>query len=222
MGDHLQARVLEGLPHGFSTAREPDLAAILPGAELVRVKQVHGRAVVEATKARDALLEADGIVSARTGLLLGIVTADCAPVLFADPVAGVVGAAHAGWRGALGGVLEETVTAMIALGAQPENIGAAIGPTISQPSYEVDQAFERQFAETDSHFFAAGREGHLQFDLPAYVVHRLSKVGVSRVEDLAEDTYSQPGRFHSYRRATHRGETTNGRQLSVIGLPASG
>jgi hypothetical protein len=218
MSDHLQAGLLRGCPHAFSTMRELDLAAILPGAKLIRVKQVHGNTVVESELASETLVEADGIVTNRSGLLLGIVTADCAPVLFADPVAGVIGAAHAGWRGALGGILENTVAAMIALGALAENICAAIGPTISQASYEVDEAFEERFAEQDSCFFEPGREGHRQFDLPAYVADRIRRTGVSRVEDLGEDTYAQPDRFYSYRRATHRGETTEGRQLSVIGL----
>ena len=211
--------MLAGIPHGFSTERALDLAAILPGAELVRVKQVHGNRVVSADPEAPAPVEADGIVSDRPGLLLGIVTADCAPVLLADPVARVVGAAHAGWRGALGGVLENTLEAMIALGARLADIRAAIGPTIAQRSYEVDDAFRAAFTDEDERFFAGGRPGHWQFDLPAYVARRLGTAGVERIEDLAQDTYAQPDRFHSYRRATHRGEKTDGRQLSVIGLP---
>lgn len=219
MHDHLEASVLAGIPHGFSTERALDLAAILPGAELVRVKQVHGNRVVLADPEAPAPVEADGMVSDRPGLLLGIVTADCAPVLLADPVAEVIGAAHAGWRGALGGVLESTLEAMIALGARLADIRAAIGPAIAQPSYEVDDAFRAAFTDEDERFFAGGRPGHWQFDLPAYVARRLGTAGVERIEDLAQDTYAQPDRFHSYRRATHRGEKTDGRQLSVIGLP---
>lgn len=220
MYDHLEASALAGIPHGFSTEHALDLAAILPGAELVRVKQVHGNRVVSADPEAPAPVEADGIVSDRPGLLLGIVTADCAPVLLADPVAQVVGAAHAGWRGALGGVLENTLEAMLSLGARLADTRAAIGPTIAQRSYEVDDAFRTAFTEEDERFFATGRAGHWQFDLPAYVAHRLDAAGVGRVEDLAQDTYAQPDRFHSFRRATHRGEKTDGRQLSVIGLPA--
>lgn len=220
MHEYLEASVLAGIPHGFSTERELDLAAILPGAKLVRVKQVHGNRVVVANSETSLAVEADGIVSDRPGLLLGIVTADCAPVLLADPVAGVFGAAHAGWRGAVGGVLENTLEAMVSLGARLANIRAAIGPTIAQHSYEVDDAFRTAFTEEDERFFATGRSGHWQFDLPAYVAHRLDAAGLAQVEDLAQDTYAQPDRFHSFRRATHRGEKTDGRQLSVIGLPS--
>ncbi|WP_370033770.1 peptidoglycan editing factor PgeF [Qipengyuania mesophila] len=220
MHEYLEASVLAGIPHGFSTERELDLAAILPGAKLVRVKQVHGNRVVVANSETSLAVEADGIVSDRPGLLLGIVTADCAPVLLADSAAGVIGAAHAGWRGAVGGVLENTLEAMVSLGARLANIRAAIGPTIAQQSYEVDDAFRTAFTEQDERFFATGRSGHWQFDLPAYVAHRLDAAGLAQVEDLAQDTYAQPDRFHSFRRATHRGEKTDGRQLSVIGLPS--
>lgn len=220
MHDHLEAGMLHGVPHGFSTRHEPDLAALLPGAALVRVRQVHGNRVVEAAGWGSDFPEADAIVSDRSGLVLGIVTADCAPVLFADSAAGVIGAAHAGWRGALGGVLENTIEAMVSLGARIADIRAAIGPTIAQSSYEVDAGFRDAFAAADARFFRRGRADHWQFDLPAYVAHRLAAAGLASIEDLAQDTYSQPDRFHSYRRATHRGEKTEGRQLSVIGLPA--
>lgn len=220
MATHLEAKLLAGIPHGFSTMHPLDHAAILRGAELVRVKQVHGNGVIVAADVPSAPPEADAMVTARPGLLLGIVTADCAPVLFAEPEAGVVGAAHAGWRGALGGVLDSTVEAMVALGARQANIRAAIGPTIAQRSYEVDEAFCAAFSDADARFFEPGREGHRQFDLPAYVKHRLAEAGIAHVEDLAEDTYSQPDRFFSYRRSVHRGEETDGRQLSIIGLPA--
>lgn len=219
MHDHLEGTLLADVPHGFSTERALDPEVILPGAVLVRVKQVHGTRAVVADPQAPGAVEADGIVTDRSGLLLGIVTADCAPVLLADPSAGVIGAAHAGWRGAQGGVLENTLEAMLSLGAGLANIRASIGPTIAQRSYEVDEGFRAAFAPQDGRFFAAGRAGRWQFDLPAYVAHRLEAAGVRQVEDLAEDTYSQPDRFYSYRRATHRGEKTDGRQLSVIGLP---
>ncbi|UYH54460.1 peptidoglycan editing factor PgeF [Qipengyuania sp. SS22] len=220
MSTYLKAASLDGIPHGFSSSRGLDVAEIIPGAPLVRIKQVHSSAVFAVTHAGEALPDGDALVTDRAGLALGIVTADCAPVLFADPVAGVIGAAHAGWRGALGGVLENTVAAMVSLGADPAGIVAAIGPTIAQASYEVDQAFRHAFAEEDARFFASGRAGHCQFDLPAYAAHRLQSAGVGQVEDLREDTYTQPVRFFSYRRATHRAQPTNGRQISIIGLPA--
>jgi YfiH family protein len=217
---YLNAASLGSIAHGFSTSAWLDVADILPGAPLVRLKQVHSSAVFAVTRADEALPEGDALVTDRPGLVLGIVTADCAPVLLADPAAGVIGAAHAGWRGALGAVLENTVAAMVSLGAEPANIVAAIGPTIAQASYEVDEGFRNAFEDEDTRFFVSGRPGHCQFDLPAYVAHRLQAAGVGQVEDLGEDTYAQPGRFFSYRRATHRSQPTNGRQISMIGLPA--
>lgn len=219
MAEALRSDLLEGIPHAFSTRAPLHLQDILPDGVLVRVKQVHSADAVFATEAMAAPLEADALVTDRPGLLLGIVTADCAPVLLVDDKAGVVGAAHAGWRGAVSGVLENTVAAMSRLGSDPADIRAAIGPTIAQPSYEVDKAFRRSFTEADDRFFDEGREGHWQFDLPGFVAHRLVRAGVIEVDDLREDTCSQPDRFHSFRRASHRGENTTGRQLSVIGLP---
>jgi polyphenol oxidase len=157
-------------------------------------------------------------VTARPGLLLGVITADCAPVLLADIEAGVAGAAHAGWRGALGGVIENTVLAMTGLGAQRDRIRAAIGPTIAQRSYEVDEAMRERFPAVADRFFAAGRPGHWQFDLPGFVARCLADAGIRAVDDLAQDTYANETRFFSFRRATHRGEATGGRQTSVIGL----
>ena len=217
----LTANVLAGVPHGFSTRDDARIGALMPEAREVCVRQVHS-AKVEIAQAgwNGGMPEADALVTERPGLLLAIVTADCAPVLLADPSAGVVGAAHAGWRGAHGGVLENTVAAMESLGAARERIVAAIGPAIAQESYEVDAAFRNEFDGDDARFFAPGREGHWQFDLPAYVAARLDRAGIARVEDFGEDTYTQPDRFHSYRRATHRGEPTGGRQVSAIGLPA--
>lgn len=162
------------------------------------------------------------MATAQPGLLLGIVTADCTPVLLADREAGVIGAAHAGWKGAIAGVTDRTVEAMEALGARRAAIAAAIGPTIAQDSYEVDEAFRARFlGETadNARFFAAGRHGHWQFDLPAYVAARLASAGIGRVETLGLDTYAAPDRFYSFRRATHRGEPAYGRQLSLVGLP---
>jgi YfiH family protein len=158
-------------------------------------------------------------VTDQPGLLLGIVTADCAPVLFADREAGVVGAAHAGWRGAHGGVLENTVEAMEGIGARRDRIAAAIGPAIAQRSYEVDAPFHDKFRPEDERFFAAGRPGHWQFDLEGYAAARLERAGIVIIERLGLDTYSEEARFFSHRRSVHRREPNYGRQMSLIGLP---
>jgi len=142
-------------------------------------------------------------------------------VLFHDPQAGVVGAAHAGWKGALTGVTDATIAAMEALGARRDRIAAVVGPCIAQKSYEVDEAFERRFAEADTaneRFFRAGRAGHTWFDLEGYIAERLRAAGAGTVAMLGEDTYAQPDRFFSFRRATHRGEPGYGREISLIGL----
>jgi polyphenol oxidase len=196
----------------------------MTGRTLVRVKQVHSALCVTAGDwADDARPEADALVTNRRGLALGIVTADCAPVLLADEAAGVIGAAHAGWKGAIGGVTDATITAMEALGATRTNIAAAIGPCIARKSYEVDEGFRTRFTQEDpanERFFTGGtRAAHHQFDLEAYVVHRLAAAGLTRIEALGEDTYSQPSRFHSFRRATHEGVPDYGRQISLIALP---
>lgn len=195
--------------------------AVLPGATLVSVHQVHSPdvVVVEEPWSDDLRPRADALVTARPGILLGVVTADCTPVLFADRDGAVIGAAHAGWRGAHGGVLENTVEAMVSLGADRAGITAAVGPCIAQPSYEVDEGFRGHFGEGDARFFAPGRPGHWQFDLPGYVAKRLQSAGVEAVERLDLDTYADPERFYSYRRATHRGEANYGRLISLIGLP---
>jgi len=200
------------------------VAAALPGAALVTLYQVHSADAVTVAAPFDERLRphADAMVTDRPGLLLGILTADCAPVLFADREAGVIGAAHAGWKGAVGGVTDATLIAMEGLGARRGNIVAAIGPCIARASYEVDTAFQQRFERDDpanERFFAPGRDaGHAQFDLEAYVAHRLAAAGVRTVEMMGLDTYADPDRFYSYRRATHRGEPDYGRQISVIGI----
>lgn len=219
MAEVLRSRLLGDVPHGFSSRDGLGPEDVLPGSVLISAKQVHSPDVVIVDQPWTIPPEADALVTDRPGLLLAIVTADCAPVLLHDLEAGVIGAAHAGWRGAHGGVIEATVAAMEQLGARPENIRAAIGPTIAQASYEVDEDFRAQFREADERYFARGRPGHWQFDLPAYVAARLEGSGVGNVEDLARDTYTDPGLFHSFRRATHRGEPTQGRQISAIALP---
>ncbi|TIX49225.1 peptidoglycan editing factor PgeF [Alteraurantiacibacter aquimixticola] len=200
--------------------RRRALAAVVPGAQLVTVKQVHSPVAIiaDAPWPEDARPEADAIVTATPGLALAIVTADCAPVLFADREAGVVGAAHAGWRGAHGGVLEQTVARMVELGADPTHIVAAIGPCIAQDSYEVGEDLRAQFTEADARFFADGAPGKWQFDLEAYVASRLKALGLAAVEPLGLDTYADPSRFYSHRRSVHRGEPTYGREFSLIAL----
>lgn len=195
--------------------------AVLPGAALATVYQVHSADAlpVAAPWPQDSRPHADAMATDRRGLLLAIVTADCAPVLFADREAGVIGAAHAGWRGAHGGVLEATLAEMEALGARRERIAAAIGPTIAQASYEVDHGFREQFEPADDRFFAPGRPDRWQFDLEGYAAARLQRAGVGRIDRLGLDTYADEERFFSFRRATHRGEPTYGRQFSLIGLP---
>lgn len=197
--------------------------AVLPGAVLTCCYQVHSPDVVTVTEPwpEDARPQADALVTNRPGVLLGVLTADCAPVLFHDRQAGVVGAAHAGWKGAFTGVTDATLAAMEALGATRANIAAVVGPCIAQKSYEVDDGFERRFVEADARnerFFRAGKPGHAWFDLEGYVAERLRAAGVGTVAMLGEDTYAQEARFYSFRRATHRGEASYGREISVIGL----
>lgn len=165
---------------------------------------------------------ADAIVTRTPGLAVGVSTADCGPVLFADGEARVVGAAHAGWRGALTGVIEATVAAMERLGASRGRIVAAAGPMIRQPSYEVGADLIERFVAADPgnrRFFAPGeREGHAMFDLAGYVVQRLERAGVAQVEDLGHCTYADPAQFYSYRRATHRAEPDYGRHINAIAI----
>lgn len=203
--------------------RRRAVAAVMPGARLVTLHQVHSpdTIAVSAPFPDDARPLADALVTATPGLLLGILTADCVPVLFADRQAGVVGAAHAGWRGAIGGVTDRTLEAMERLGAHVDRIVCAIGPCIARASYEVDRAFVDRFLTEDAdnaRFFAEGRQGHAQFDLEAYVAERLTRAGVQKVDAMGLDTYSQPDYFFSYRRSCHKGEPGYGRQISLIGL----
>lgn len=245
----IRARALDGTAHGFlgrrggvSTGvhaglnvgvgsqddadavaenRHRAVEAVLPGAALVTCYQIHSADVVTVTAPLAERPRGDALVTDRPGIALGILTADCAPVLLADAQAGVVGAAHAGWKGALAGVTDATIAAMEALGADRARITAAIGPCIARASYEVDDSFRQRFCTDDpanDRFFADARAGHARFDLEAYVAHRLAAAGIGRVEMLGLDTYADPGRFFSYRRATHRGEPDYGRQIAIIGL----
>jgi YfiH family protein len=224
---------LAGLNVGYGSKDDKDaidenrrrvVAALLPGAEMATVHQIHSPRVVVTERAWpiDARPHADAMVSVTPGLLLGILTADCAPVLFADAEAGVIGAAHAGWRGALAGVTDATIECMEQCGATRGRIVAAVGPCIAQASYEVDQGFRGSFVEQEQandRFFTEDPSGKPHFDLESYIVHRLTVAGLAEVEALHLDTYADDARFYSFRRATHRGEADYGRQASLIALP---
>jgi hypothetical protein len=193
-----------------------------PARDVQTLHQVHSASavVVERLAARETLPKADALVTKTRGVAVGVLTADCAPVLLADPHVKVVGAAHAGWRGALAGVLEATVEAMEGLGAQRRRIAAAIGPTIGPASYEVGPEFEAQFLEADpanARFFKKSpATGRPYFDLAGYVAHRLKAMGVRFVESQAHCTYHNESLFFSFRRSQHRSEADYGRQISAI------
>jgi YfiH family protein len=186
--------------------------------------QIHSPDVVvaETPWPHTARPRADAIVTKVPGLAIGVTTADCGPILFADPQACVVGAAHAGWRGALAGVIEATVVAMQRLGAERSRIVAAIGPMIQQPNYEVGRDLVENFLAADAgnarFFRPAARDGHALFDLAGYVAARLAQAGVGKIEDLGACTYAEPARFFSFRRSTHRAESDYGRHVNAIAL----
>lgn len=210
-------------PRAVETNRRLAADAIIAGAPIASVYQVHSPTAVIVTEAvpHEERPQADALVTDRPGLLLGIVTADCAPVLLADMEAGVIGAAHAGWRGATAGVTDQAIAAMISLGAKVERIAAAVGPCIAKASYEVDHAFAERLLADDpdnDRFIGEGPAGNPHFDLEAYVVARLAAAGVRRIEAMGLDTYALEDRYYSYRRSTHRIEPAYGRQLSLIGL----
>jgi YfiH family protein len=196
----------------------------MPADSLLTAYQVHSPDVVTVTEPwrREDAPKADGMVTDRVGVTLGILTADCTPVLFADAKAGVIGAAHAGWRGAITGVLEATVEAMEKLGAARHKIAAGIGPCIAQRSYEVGPEFPAPFLAQDpenaAFFRPSARERHHMFDLPGYVARRLKLLGLGWVDRLGNDTCAEADRFFSYRRATLKGEKDYGRDLSAICL----
>jgi YfiH family protein len=185
--------------------------------------QIHSPEVVIAEKpwTRTTRPKADAIVTRVPGLGIGVSTADCGPVLFADPQARVIGAAHAGWKGALTGVLDATIATMEQLGAMRTRITAALGPTIRQPSYEVGPEFVARFTAADAgnarYFVPASRLDHAMFDLPGYIAMRLARAGIARVEDVGHCTYAD-ARFFSYRRATHLAEPDYGRHINAIAL----
>ncbi len=194
------------------------------GAALATLYQIHSPKAVTVTEVWDIenRPHADAMATATPGIALGILTADCAPVLFADGHARVIGAAHAGWKGALFGVVESALAEMEKLGARRDRIAAAIGPCISQKNYEVGAEFRAQFLQHDSassrFFIASDRPDHFRFDLENYVVHRLRHAGVADVAALSACTYAREADFFSYRRTTHRGESDYGRQISAIVL----
>ena len=194
----------------------------VPPERLLSLHQVHSAEVaVAGPEGWTDRPRADAAVTATPGAALAILTADCAPVLFHDPRAGVIGAAHAGWRGALGGVVEATLAAMEALGADRGSTRAAIGPAISQQAYEVGPEFLDRFAAEDTghaRFFAPGRADRLRFDLPTFVLDRLQAAGVGQAAWIGACTHSEPERFFSYRRATRAGEPDYGRLVSAIRL----
>jgi hypothetical protein len=222
-----------GLNTGYGSGDDPELIvenrrraidAILPGSALATVHQIHSPTVVYVDRPwpQKDRPKADAMVTDKPGILLGVLAADCAPVLFADATAGIVGAAHSGWRGAFAGVNQATVAAMERLGARRDRIVAAVGPCIARESYEVDEAFKDHFLGDDrdyERFFATGPAGKPHFDLPAFALHCLIRSGVGEAETLRLDTYAEPDRFYSYRRSTHRKEPSYGRQISMIGLP---
>lgn len=248
--DILTSPLLEGVEHGFFTRRGgassgifeglncgggssdqseivamnrdrvADAMGVVPG-KLVTVHQIHSAVAVHLEEPPGDKPRADAIVTATPGLAIAVLTADCQPVLFADRAAGVIGAAHAGWRGALDGVLEATVEAMERLGARRSAIHAVIGPAISQRAYEVGQEFLERFLDEDpasARFFINGADGRYLFDLPGYGLMRLRGARIGSAEWTHHCTYSDAQRFYSYRRATHRGEADYGRLISVIRL----
>jgi YfiH family protein len=191
---------------------------------LVSLHQIHSAdaVAVEGPWSREDRPRADGMVTKAQGLALGITTADCGPVLFADAATGVIGAAHAGWRGALGGILDATLAAMEGLGAKRDRVVAVLGPMIRQDAYEVGPELVAAFRDADAanarFFRSAERDGHALFDLPGYIGGRLHAAGVMTFADLGLCTYTDERRFFSYRRATHRGEPDYGRLISAIAL----
>lgn len=248
----LTSELLAGLPHGFFGRRggvsdgifaslnvglgsADDMAnvaenrrrvveAVMPGASLCNLYQIHSARVVAVTEALpiEGRPEADAMVTDRPGLLLGILTADCVPVLYADREAGVVGAAHSGWKGAIGGVNQATIAAMEGLGARRERIVAAIGPCIAQDSYQVGFELRDRFVgedPTNEKYFRPDGVERVRLCLESYVVDQLHAAKIGKVDAFGIDTYANEDTYFSYRRTTHRGEPDYGRQVSVIGLP---
>ncbi len=235
MADTLEpacAEALRGVPHGFFGRESEDMGgapfaaeceAILPGAKLALLRQTHSPQAIIVGDVWDdnQRPEGDALATKEPGVLLGIVTADCAPILLADRENGVIGAAHAGWRGALHGVTDAAIAAMERLGANRARVTAAVGPCIAQANYDVGDDFGTAFLTANrrnARFFRQGKAGKALFDLEGYVMARLVEAGIAAVEAARRDTYTEEDRYHSYRRDAHRGVVCAGRQVSLIGL----
>jgi YfiH family protein len=219
---------------GLGSGDDPDLVAMnrntvaralgVAEGQVVTAHQVHSADAIEVTAPwpREQRPQVDGLVTRQKGVALGVLTADCGPVLFADVEAGVIGACHAGWKGALTGVSDATIVQMEKLGARRERTVAVLGPTIGPRSYEVGPDFPKQFLAQDAahaqYFTPSVKKGHYMFDLQQYLVWRLKRSGIAVARNLGLDTYADEAQFFSYRRATHRGETDYGRQISAIAL----
>lgn len=223
--------VFAGLNCGFGSSDQHDIVAInrsrvaeaMGGAstDMVGVHQTHSADVVTVTSPTSDKPKADAMVTATAGITLSVLTADCQPVLFDDTSAGVIGAAHAGWQGALDGVLENTIDAMVTLGAQRDNIVAVIGPCISQRAYEVGPEFAERFIDMDrdnARFFAQGDGDRMQFDLPTFGLARLRGAGIKDAAWTRHCTYADPSRFYSYRRSLHDEDVDYGRLIAAIRL----
>lgn len=223
--------IFASLNCGFGSSDQREMVAInrarvaealgTDAAHLVSVHQVHSSTAVPVRGPVETAPKADAMVTKTKGVALAILTADCQPVLFADRKAGVIGAAHAGWKGALGGILEATLDAMQHLGAEVAETVAVIGPSISQAAYEVGPEFLDQFLDEDpenSRFFANGQDDRYQFDLIGYGLHRLRRAGVAHATWTGHCTYSDANRFYSYRRSVHNKEADYGRLISAICL----
>jgi YfiH family protein len=224
--------VFEGLNCGFGSSDQHDIVTINRGRvaaaigveadHMLGVHQVHSADVITADGPTNEKPKADALVTNQRGIALSVLTADCQSVLFADTKAGVIGAAHAGWQGALTGVLENTLSAMEALGADRKNTKAVIGPTISQRSYEVGPEFMDRFLDEDggyARFFAQGTDDRYQFDLPAFGLFRLREAGIGDAAWTRHCTYADPARFYSYRKSVHNKDPDYGRLISAIALP---
>ncbi|NVO24131.1 peptidoglycan editing factor PgeF [Donghicola sp. C2-DW-16] len=223
--------IFAGLNCGAGSSDQKDIVAInrarvadamgVERTNLVTVHQTHSADAIVVDGPLDAPVEADGIVTRTPGIAIAILTADCQPVLFHDPEAGVIGAAHAGWKGAVSGILDATLDAMESIGATRANIRALIGPTISQRAYEVGPEFFDNFIADDAdntRFFAQGNGDRMLFDLPSYGLHRLRSAGVGEAQWTGHCTYSDADRFYSFRRTCHAGEADYGRLISAIRL----
>lgn len=223
--------IFAGLNCGTGSSDQAEIVAInrsrvaeamgLGADALVTLHQVHSARAIPVTGPLPHAVQADAMVTATPGVLLAVLTADCQPVLFQDPEAGVIGAAHAGWRGTVDGVMEATIEAMEGLGARRDRVRAVIGPSISQAAYEVGPEFFDRFRDEDpgnTRFFANGTGDRMLFDLPGYGLHRLREAGVGHADWTGHCTYRDASRFYSFRRATHAGEADYGRLISAIRL----